>query len=74
MTKSVISITGFLGCQKMVNLARKWVTDELLVNIINESMNITGGGDIDTNDLNRAVTNYYRTKTDLLLCHVANLE
>ena len=65
-------MTGFLGCQKMVNLARKWVTDELLVNIINESMNITGGGDINTNDLNRAVTNYYRAKTDILLCHVAN--
>ena len=53
-------MTGFLACQKMVNLVRKWVTDELLVKIINESMNITGGGDINTNDLNRAVTNYYK--------------
>jgi hypothetical protein len=60
MSKSVISMTGFLACQKMVNLVRKWVTDKLLVKIINESMNITGGGDINTNDLNRAVTNYYK--------------
>ena len=66
--KFVLCKSGFLTCRKQSNLQEKWLSDNLLVDIINNMMNIS----ITKSELNRSVTNYYRHKCDILLLHVAN--
>ena len=72
MNKMVLCTTGFLTCQKMTNLRRKWITDHLLVEIINESIHLSAIDKITTLELNRAVSTFYRNKIDILVLHVCN--
>ena len=72
MNKMALATTGFFFCQEKKNLRRKWMSDNVLVDIINESVNLADINKVTTAELNRAVTTYYKHKCDILVLHVAN--
>ena len=72
MNKMVLASTGFLACQKKSHLRRKWLSDNVLADIINESINLSDIDKVTTTELNRAVTNYYKNKSDILVLHITN--
>ena len=68
--KFVLCKTGFLTCRKQSYLQQRWLSDNLLVEIINDMMDIS----ITKAELNKAITTYYRNKCDILLLHITNCD
>ena len=66
--KFLLCKTGFMSFQKQLNLQQKWLSDNLIVDIINDMMNT----ELTKQEFNRAITYHYRNKCDILLLHVPN--
>jgi len=69
-SKSQLAIATFLAVRQNSDLEGKWILDQVIVDVINESQNIDNK--ISKVELNRAVSNYYKNKADILLLHTSN--
>lgn len=64
--------TGFLSTSKLSHLQNKWIRDNVTVELINEKIDLDDGMKIKKAEVNRVVSNHFRTQFDLLLLHVTN--
>jgi len=69
-SKSQLAIATILAVRQNSDLQGKWILDQVIVDVINESQNIDNK--ISKVELNRAVSNYYKNKADILLLHTSN--
>ena len=67
-SNSQLVIASFLTVRKALHMHQKWISDHVIAEIASDMVKST----ITTNNLNRAVANYFRSKADLLHLHTSN--
>ena len=72
-SKLCLAKTGFLLIKNLSNIKEKWITDNVLIEIVNEKLNLIDDK-IEKSCLNRAITYLYKNKIDILSLHVKNNE
>ena len=72
INKMVLCTTGFTTGQMKTNVRRRWITAYLLFEIINESIHLSDIDEINTLELNRTFSTFYRNKIDILALHICN--